>query len=334
MKAIVYREYGPPHEVLRLKEIVMPVPKDDEVLIRVHAASVNPLDVHVMTTVIGRLMGGLRRPRQPVPGVDASGVVEAVGKKVTRFAPGDAVFGSCDGAFAEYACAKVQKIALKPLSVTHEQAASLPVAGLTALQALRDAGKISKGQTVLINGASGGVGTFAVQIAAHYGADITAVCSTRNVEMVRSLGTNSVIDYTLEDFTRTGETYDIIFDLVGDRPISDYRRALVPNGTYVGAGMLGKEISIPGVVGGMIGALVLKPFISHKLILFMAKVDTDDLAALAQLVAVGAIDPVIDRTFDLTQAPDAIQYVRDKHAKGKVVISIIGTPPSPGELSF
>jgi len=321
MKAMVYRVQGPPQQVLRLEDIDTPVPKEDEVLIRVHAASANPLDSHIMTTIIGRVMT-FRGPRDKVPGADVSGVVETVGKSVASLRPGDAVFGTCGGAFAEYACAKESKVAVKPVDVTFEQAASLPVAGLTALQALRDIGKIAAGQTVLINGASGGVGTFAVQIAAMYGADVTAVCSTSNVEMVRGLGANSVIDYTLEDFTRTGETYDLIFDLVANLPVSNYVRALVPNGTYIGAGLLGKPISAIGLAGDMVRTLAVKPFVSQKIASFMAKLKAEDLTTLAELVSTGKITPVIDRTYKLNEAADAIQYVGEKHARGKVVIKI------------
>ncbi|MEP6704064.1 MAG: NAD(P)-dependent alcohol dehydrogenase [Acidobacteriota bacterium] len=321
MKAMVYREYWPPEDVLKLEDIEKPEPKDDEVLLRVHAGSVNPLDSHIMTTIVGKLMN-LREPKDKVPGRDVSGVIEAVGKKVTRFKPGDEVFGCCGRAFAEYACASESKLAAKPGNVTHQQAASMPIAGLTALQAFRDAAKLQTGQTVLINGASGGVGTFAVQIAAAmFGADVTAVCSTRNVEMVRSRGANSVIDYTLEDFTQTGETYDVIFDLVAELPLSAYRRALVPEGVYVGAGMLGKPLSVTAIAGAMLRTYATRPFITQKVPSFMAKVEPKDLAILADLVSTGKITPVIDRTYQLTDTADAIRYVREKHAKGKVVIT-------------
>ena len=322
MKAIAYREYGLPHDVLKLEEIDKPTPKANEVLIRVHSASVNPLDSHVMTTVIGRFMNGFRRPRQPVPGVDASGVVEAVGEGVTRFKPGDAVFGSCEGAFAEYACAKESKLAKKPDAVTHEQAAAIPVAGLTALQALRDSGRLAAGQRVLIIGASGGVGTFAVQIAKHLGADVTAVCSTRNVDLVRSLGADRVVDYTQEDFATIDQPFDLILDVAGNRSISDYRSVLVPKGTYVGAGMLGKELSMPDFLAGFIGTLALKPFISQKLVTMVAKVNANDLSHMAELITNGAIKPVIDRRYPLDKAADAIDYVRKKQASGKVIINV------------
>ena len=322
MKALVYREYGLPHDVLKVEEIGKPTPNDDEVLVRVHAASVNPLDAHLMNTVIGRLMGGFRRPRRPVPGVDASGVVDAVGERVTSFRPGDVVFGSCEGAFAEYACAKESKLAHKPDALTHEQAAAIPVAGLTALQALRDFGNLAAGQRVLIIGASGGVGTFAVQLARHFGADVTAVCSTRNVDLVRSLGADRVVDYTQEDFATTDKPYDLILDLAGNRPLSDYRRVLVAKGTYVGAGMLGKEISIPNVLAGFLATLALKPFISHRLVTFIAKLDSNDLAYVAELITAGIIEPVIDRRYPLNEAADAIEYVRKKRARGKVVIEV------------
>jgi len=321
MKAMVYREYGPPHEVLSLEEIPRPDPEEDEVVVRVHSASVNPLDSHIMTTIVGRLMCGLRRPRNPIPGVDVSGVVETVGSRVTEFTPGDAVFGSSEGAFAEYSCAKEAKLAVKPAGLSHEQVAALPVAGLTALQGLRDAGRLKAKQRVAITGASGGVGTFAIQIAKLYGAYVTAVCSTRNLELVRGLGADHVIDYTQQDFTRPDQPYDLIFDLAGNRSLSDLRRALVPKGIYVGVGMLGRGISIPAILGGLLGTLALKPFISQKLVTFMAKVNTDDLATLAEMAATGKITPVIDRRYNLTETADAIQYVREKKARGKVVIN-------------
>ena len=322
MKALVYREYGEPHDVLKLEEIEKPVPLDDEVLIRVHAASVNPLDSHVMTTIVGRLMGGLRRPSNPVPGVDASGEVVSVGSRVTRFKPGDAVFGSCEGSFAEFTRAKESKVAAKPAGVSHEHAAALPVAGLTALQSLRDTGKVSSGQKVVITGASGGVGTFAVQIAKVLGADVTAVCSSRSADFVLGLGADRVIDYSKEDFTRSGYTHDVILDLAGDRSLSDCRRALTANGIYVGAGILGK--GPPGLsdIASMAIPIFMSAFGTQKFATFISKGGAADLAYLAELVEWGKITPVIDKRYALKDGADAIQYVREKRAHGKVVITV------------
>jgi NADPH:quinone reductase-like Zn-dependent oxidoreductase len=318
MKAIVYREYGPPLEVMRLEEIERPVPNDNEVLVRVHAAAVNPVDSHIMTMAFVRVMIGAKKPG--TPGRDFSGVVESVGKSVTRFKPGDAVFGGCSKAFAEYACAEESKIAHKPAGVTFEQAAALPVAGLTALQALRDKGEIKPGQKVLVIGASGGVGTFAVQLARHFGADVTGVCSTRNVAMVRGIGAHHVIDYTAQDFTRERDKFDLIVDLAGNRKLSEYRRVLQPTGTYVGAGGLGAEFSYPAMIAGLLGQLIIKPFIGQKIVSFMARINSDDLTELAGLVGAGVIAPVIDRRYALSEAAGAIQYVSEKRASGKVVI--------------
>ena len=320
MKAIVYREYGPPLEVMKVEEIERPVPKDNEVLVRVHTASVNPVDSHIMTMAIARVVIGAQKPG--TPGRDFSGVVESVGKSVTRFKPEDAVFGGCPKAFAEYACAEESKIAHKPSGVTFEQAASLPVAGVTALQALRDKGKVKAGQKVLVIGASGGVGTFAVQLARHFGANVTGVCSTRNVEMVRGIGADRVIDYTTEDFTRAGDKFDLIIDLAGNRKISEYRSVLQPNGTYVGAGGLGADFSYPGLIAGLLGQLIIKPFIGQKIVSFMTRVNADDLTELAGLVDAGMIKPVIDRRYPLSEAANAVQYVSEKRASGKVVIEI------------
>jgi NADPH:quinone reductase-like Zn-dependent oxidoreductase len=321
MKAIVYREYGPPLEVMKLEEIERPVPKDNEVLVRVHAAAVNPVDSHIMTMAIARVMIGAGKPG--TPGRDFAGVVESVGKSVTRFKPGDAVFGGCPKAFAEYACAEESKIAYKPAGVTFEQAAALPVAGLTALQALRDKGKVKAGQKVLVLGASGGVGTFAVQIARHLGAEVTGVCSTRNVEMVREIGAHRVIDYTVDDFTRGSDRYDLIIDLAGNRKLSEYRRVMQPKGIYVGAGGLGTEFSVPGLIAGLLGQLIIRPFIGQKIASFVAKVNSDDLAELAGLVESGAIAPVIDRRYPLSETANAIQYVSERRASGKVIINMV-----------
>jgi NADPH:quinone reductase-like Zn-dependent oxidoreductase len=322
MKAIVYRRYGPP-DVLRCEEIEKPTPGDDEVLIKVRAASVNPRDWHCMrgTPYIARMQLGLRKPKAPWLGVDVAGQVEAVGGNVTRLKPGDEVFGVCHGAFAEYACASESALVLKPDNVTFEQAASVPVAAFTALQALRDKGRIQPGQTVLINGAAGGVGTFAVQIAKSFGADVTGVCSTRNVERVRATGADWIIDYTREDFTQSGQRYDLILDCVGNHSLSSCRRALNPKGIYVivGAPDDGRWIS---PLDRAIKALVLSRFVSQSLVLFIAKRSQEDLAILRDLMAAGKITPVIDRSYQLGEVPEAIRYLEEGHARGKLDITV------------
>jgi NADPH:quinone reductase-like Zn-dependent oxidoreductase len=322
MKAIVYCDYGSP-DVLRLEAIAKPVPKDDEVLIRVRAASVNPLDWHFMrgTPYIGRVMGmGLRKPKDVRLGVDAAGRVEAVGRNVTRFKPGDEVFGAAHGAFAEYACASEKRVVVKPPNLTFEQAASIPIAGVTALQGLRDRGKVQPGQRVLINGASGGVGTFAVQIARSMGADVTGVCSTRNVAMVRSLGADRVIDYTKEDFTRAGERYDVILDNVGNHPLSACRRALTPKGRYVMvSGPKGRWVA---PLDRALAAKVYSWFVRQDVGMFMARMDKDDLGILGDLVQSGKLTPAIDRTYMLSEASEAIRYLETGHARAKVIIVV------------
>src|SRR6184192_640566 len=268
MKAIVYCDYGVAN--LKLAEIAKPTPTDDQILVKVHAASVNPLDWHFIegTPKIMRAMGvGLRKPKDPRLGVDFAGTVETVGKNVTQFKAGDEVFGGRDGAFAEYVCPRADRaVALKPANITFEQAASVNIAGITALQAVRDKGKVQPGQKVLINGASGGVGTFAVQIAKSLGADVTGVCSTRNVDLVRSLGADHVIDYTKEDFTKTGKRYDVILDNVGNQPLLHFRRALIPKGKYVMIG--GGGPNDQGLIGPLfrpIKAMLLSPFVSQEM---------------------------------------------------------------------
>jgi NADPH:quinone reductase-like Zn-dependent oxidoreductase len=323
MKAMVYRKYGAPLDVLKLEEIDKPVAKDDEVLIRIHAASVNPLDSHVMTTNVARMMGGgLMTPKNPVPGVDVSGEVEAVGSGVTRLKPGDAVFGTCEGSFAEYARAKESKLAVKPVSVSHEQAASIPVAGLTALQALRDMGKVTRGQKIVITGASGGIGTFAVQIAKTLGADVTAVCSGKSAELILGLGADRVVDYTKEDFTRSGYRHDVIFDLSGEQSLTAYRRALTPKGIYIAAGVLGRGPAGAVAFASLLKPILFSPFVTQKLRAFVAKANPTDLAYLAELIASGKITPVIDKRYPLEAAADAVQYIREKRAHGKVVITV------------
>ncbi|MBZ5510775.1 MAG: NAD(P)-dependent alcohol dehydrogenase [Acidobacteriia bacterium] len=321
MKAIVYYNYGSP-DVLKCEEIEKPTAGDDEVLIKVRAASVNPLDWHLMrgTPYIGRLMIGLRKPKITRPGVDVAGQVEAVGRNVTQFKPGDEVFGSCRGAFAEYACTSESKLAMKPDNVTFEQAASVPVAAFTALQGLRHKGRIQPGQKVLINGAAGGVGTLAVQIAKSFGADVTGVCSTRNVDMVRSIGADWVIDYTQEDFTKSGQHYDLIFDLVANHSLLACRRVLNPKGIYIAAGVLG--VSMIGLLARLITAPVLSLFVSQKFVVLMARSSKEDLTIMRELMEAGKVTPVIDRRYRLSEVPEAIRYLAEGHARGKVVITL------------
>ena len=328
MKAIVYDHYGSP-DVLRYEEIEKPAAGNDEVLIKVRAASANPLDWRIMggAPLPLRLIFGLRKPsvtRPARPGVDVAGVVEAVGSNITRLKTGDQVFGTCKGAFAEDACARESELAMKPENVSFEQAASVPIAAVTALQGLRDKGRIQPGQKVLINGAAGGVGAFAVQIAKSFGAEVTGVCSTRNVEMVRSIGADHVIDYTREDFARSGKRYDLFLDCHVNHSLWDCRRVLNPRGIYVLAG---------GPNGGLIAALVgffealfimfvLSRFVSRKLVVFMAKMNKDDLNCLRELMEAGTVRPVIDRRYSLREVPEAIRYLKEGHARGKVVITL------------
>ena len=251
-----------------------------------------------------------------------AGQVEAVGRNVTQFKRGDEVFGSCGGAFAEYACALESKLALKPDNVTFEQAAAVPVAGLTALQGLRDKGKIQPGQKVLINGAAGGVGTFAVQIAKSFGADVTGVCSTRNVDMVRSIGADTTIDYTQHDFTKSGQRYDLIFDLVANHSLLACRRLLNPNGTYIGGGVIGMGESMIRLLTHLITIVVLPRFVSQHFATFMARINNDDLTVMRELMATGKVTPVIDRRYSLSEIGQALQYLKDGHARGKVVITL------------
>ena len=321
MKAIVHHRYGPP-EVLRCEEVDKPAAGDDEVLIRVRAAAVNPLDRHLLRgrPYLMRLGTGLRQPKSARLGVDVAGDVEAVGRNVTRLKPGDEVFGACRGAFAEYAIAPESALAMKPENVTFEQAAAVPVAGFTALQGLRDKGRIQPGQRVLINGAAGGVGTFAVQIAKSYGAEVTGVCSTRSVEMVRSIGADQVVDYTHEDFTRSGQRYDLVLDCVGNHSLSAFRHVLNPTGTYVEVGISSQ--SITGILARCITALVLSWLVSQKLVLLMARSRQEDLTTLGDLMAAGKVKPVIDRRYRLSEVPEAVQYLEGSHARGKVVITV------------
>jgi NADPH:quinone reductase-like Zn-dependent oxidoreductase len=323
MKAAVYSRYGPP-DVVQIKDVEKPVPKDNEVLMEVRAASVNPLDWHFMrgTPYFVRIMTGLRKPKDKRLGVDVGGQVEAVGRNVTQFKPGDEVFGACRGAFAEYACASESALAMKPDNVTFEQAASVPIAAFTALQGLRDKGQIQPGQKVLINGAAGGVGTFAVQIAKSFGADVTGICSTRNVDMVRSIGADRVIDYTQEDFTKSGQRYDLMLDSVGNRSLSACRRVLNPKGIYIPVGGEAGRWMI-GPLARSITALVLSRFVSQKLVAsFLAKPSKEDLTIMHDLMKAGKVTPVIDKRYRLSEVPEAIRYLEEGHARGKVVITL------------
>jgi NADPH:quinone reductase-like Zn-dependent oxidoreductase len=321
MKAIVYHNYGSP-DVLKCVEIEKPTPGDNEVLIRVRAASVNPLDWHFMrgSPYLVRLMTGLRKPKIPRLGVDVAGQVEAVGGNVTQFKPGDAVFGGCRGAFAEYACAAERALVMKPDNLTFEEAASVNMAAITALQALRDHGRIQSGQKVLINGAAGGVGTFAVQIARSFGADVTGVCSTRNVGMVRSIGADRVIDYTQEDFTKSGERYDLILDSIGNHSLSACRRVSKPKGSCVMVGG-GPDGGLLGPLIGMVKPLLLSRFVSQSFVMMLAKSSKEDLNILRELMETGKVKPVIDRRYSLSEVPEAIRYLEKGHAQGKVVIT-------------
>jgi NADPH:quinone reductase-like Zn-dependent oxidoreductase len=318
MRAIVCHRYGPP-DVLKLEEIAKPTPADDEVLIKVHAATVNPVDrLFRGRPYLLRMMTGLRKPKDSRVGIDVSGEVEAVGKNVTRFKPGDEVFGACKGSFAEYACVSQSRFVLKPHNVTCEHAACVPVAALTALQGLRDKGKIQPGQKVLINGAAGGVGTFAVQIAKWFGAHVTAVCSTGKVDLVRSLGADRVIDYTQQDFTKGSERYDLIFDLVANHSLSACRRLLNRNGTCV----VGGAKNVRTLLARTLTALVWSPLVSQNFVVFVAKLNKDDLAILGELMKAGKVTPVIDRCYSLNQTPEAIRYLEEGHARGKIVIAV------------
>jgi len=338
MKAIVYHEFGSP-DVLRLEEIEKPVPNDDQILIKVHAASVNPLDWHYMegTPYIARLMGfGPLEPADTRLGVDFAGTVESVGKNVTQFKPGDELFGGRTGAFAEYVCVRADHaMARKPANISFEQAASVPIAAITALQALRDSGKLQPGQKVLINGASGGVGTFAVQIAKSFGAEVTGVCSTRNLELVRSLGADHLIDYTKEDFAQGDLRYDVLLDNVANRSLSDCRRVLKPDGKYVLVG--GGGVEDGRWVGPILKALetpIYAAFMSQQMGMMMANLNAKDLGILADLMQAGKVTPVIDRRYKLSDAAEAIRYLEAGHARGKVVISMdqVGDPaPVPAQ---
>jgi NADPH:quinone reductase-like Zn-dependent oxidoreductase len=321
MRAIVYTKYGSP-DVLEFKEVEKSTPKENEVLIKVRAASLNALDWHLMRgkpLAVRLMIGGLLKPKITQSGRDAAGVVEAVGSSVTQFKPGDEVFGACSGAFAEYVCATEDRLAPKPANISFEEAAAVPVAAITALQALRDKGQIQRGQKVLVDGAGGGVGTFAVQIAKSFGAEVTAVCSTRNVDTARSIGADHVIDYTREDFTQSAQRYDLIIGANAYHSIFDYRRALNRDGIYVGAGGGGQ--SLPVMLLGMLLQSLLSLIGSKKMYGFMAKIIKTDLVFLKELLAAGKIAPVIDRHYPLSEVADAIRYLEEGHAIGKVIIT-------------
>ncbi len=322
MKAIVYRCYGSP-DVLEFEDVAKPTPADHEVLVKVHAASVNPLDWHYMrgSPYVMRLGTGLGAPKDSRLGVDFAGTVEAVGRDVKRFKHGDEVFGGAGGAFAEYVTIREDRgLAMKPANVTFEQAASVPIAAITALQALRDKGRLKPGQKVLINGASGGVGTFAVQIAKSFGAEVTGVCSTRNVEMVRSIGADHVVDYTKENYTESGQHYDLIIDNVGNHSLLANRQALEPDGIFVIIG--GPKGNWLGPLMSPIKALMLSPFVGQEFVLLLAKLDKDDLAILGDLMQEGKVTPVIDRRYRLHEVPAAIRYSEEGHARGKIIIDL------------
>ena len=323
MKAILHHTYGSP-DVLRYEDTDKPVATDSEVVLRVHAASVNPLDWHFMRgePYALRLVTGLPEPKDARLGVDVAGVVDSVGRNVTRFQMGDEVFGAARGAFAEYACAPESSLAVKPPNFTFEQAAAVPIAGVSALQGLRDAGHIQPGNRVLINGASGGVGTFAVQIAKSFGADITGVCSTRNVDMVHTLGAYRVIDYTREDFTRGAARYDVILDCVGNHSLSSIRRVVAPKGRYVPVGAEGSRWML-GAFARSFTAMALSQLGSRKMVpFFLAKMNQEALTTLGKLIASGKVVPVIDRSYSLIETPDAIGYLEKGRARGKVVITM------------
>ena len=323
MKAITYHRYGPP-DILELEEVEAPAVGDGDVLVRVRAAAANPRDWHLMRGLpyVVRPQFGLRRPRRSGLGGDVAGWVEAVGRDVTRFRPGDEVFADIEtGGFAEYARVSEDALALKPANLTFEQAAAVPLAALTALQGLRDHGRLQAGQRVLIVGASGGVGTFAVQIAKAFGAEVTGVCSTRNLELVRSLGADHVIDYTREDYTRTGGRYDLVLQLGGTRSPWALRRALTPRGTLLPSSgdSDGRWV---GPVGRMLQALALAPFVGQRLVPFLAKPSREDLEVMRELIESGRVSPVIDRTYPLSDTPEAIRHLETGHARGKIVITV------------
>jgi NADPH:quinone reductase-like Zn-dependent oxidoreductase len=321
IKAIVQDRYGSP-DVLRLKDIDKPVPEDNEVLVRVRAAAVNIGNWHVLRGIpyAMRPAVGLFKPKHEIPGLDLAGQVEAVGGSVKQFQPGDEVFGWCNGAFAEYACAEENNLLAKPSNLTLEQAAAVGDSAFTALDAVRDQGMVQPGQRVVINGASGGVGTFAVQIAKSFGADVTGVCSTKNVEMVRSIGANRVIDYTKEDFAQADQRYDVMLDLVGNRSLSDCMGTLSRQGTYVLVGV--SDMDRWFGLARQIKALSLSPFVRQRVRVFIVRHNRADLAVLKELVEAGKVTPVIDRRYPLRDVPEALRYQGEGHSRGKIVITV------------
>ena len=324
MKAILHCEYGGP-EVLTLADVEKPTPTDNQILVRVRAASLNPLDLTIRGPWLLRPIFGMRKPKETRLGVDYAGTVEAVGKNVTQFKPGDEVFGGKNGAIAEYVCALADRAVVpKPANMTFDQAAAVPVAAITALQGLRDKGKIQSGQKVLVNGASGGVGTFAVQIAKSFGTEVTGVCSTRNVDLVRSIGADHVIDYTKEDFTNGAQRYDLIFDLIGNHSFSERRRVLNPNGICVmaGVGGAGWHDDMGMRLAGELNAYVRSRFVREKFVTYIAAFNKADMTILADLMQSGKMTPVIDKTYKLSDVPAALQYLEQGHARGKVVITV------------
>jgi NADPH:quinone reductase-like Zn-dependent oxidoreductase len=324
MKAIVQDRYGPP-SALELRDIDRPVPAAGEVLVRVRAAAVNALDWHFVRgdPYAARLSLGLRRPTVPVRGRDFAGVVEAVGPGVTTFGPGDEVYGEANGSFAEFAIAPLAAIDRKPANLSFEQAAAIPLAGITALMGIRDAAQVHKGQTILINGASGGVGPYAIQLAKQFGAEVTAVCRTRNVELVRSVGADHVVDYTREDFTRGGRRYDAVFDLVGNRSMSECRRVLRPGGVLVlSGGGVYRGGSLLGPIGLIIKATLTRRFVRDRVVVLTARPSSAHLATLRELAEAGRLTPVIDRTYPLADVAAAISYLEGEHARAKVVITV------------
>jgi len=325
IKAIVYSDYGAAN--LKLADIEKPVPADDQILVRVHAASVNPYDWHFIegTPYVMRAMGvGLRKPKNIRIGNDFAGTIEAIGKNVTQYKVGDEVFGGSVGSFGQYLCRRATgSVASKPAGLSFEQAAAINIAGITALQAVRDHGKVQSGQKVLINGASGGVGTFAVQLAKSYGADVTGVCSGRNTELVQSLGADHVIDYTKEDFTKGDQRYDVVIDNVANHSLSECRKILTDNGIYVMIGGGGaSEQGFLGAMGNVLKAGLYSRFVKQKMGFMMAQPSAADLTLLADMVQSGKLKIIIDRTYKLEQVPEAVRYVEEGHARGKVVITV------------
>jgi NADPH:quinone reductase-like Zn-dependent oxidoreductase len=321
MKAIIYREYGS-GEACHVEEVEKPTPRDDEVLVRIRAAALNPLDYHLMSgAYMMRPKNGFRHPKPSCPGAEMAGAVEAVGANVTRFKPGDAVFGSARSTCAEYVCVPEDRLALKPSNSTFEEAAGIPVAGSTALQGLRDKGRIQSGQKILINGASGGVGTFAVQIAKSFGAEVTGICSTKNLDLVRSIGADDVIDYTVEDVAQPPERYDMVFDCVGNRSLSDWRKIMKRDATMIA---IGAKPGGPllGPVPYILKLLVASRFVSQRVVFFIAQIKPDDLVALKDLIETKRVTPVIDRSYELSETAQAIRYLKEGHARGKVVITV------------